>query len=193
MKYFLPALKRKFLDIKKGLFPFQEAEQGWFIRVKGAEELLAAARRIKQAGIADFDCFCPFPVHGLDQAMGLSASTLPAVTLAAGLIGCLTGVAFIFYVMVWDWPQNYGGKPYFAWPAFVPIFFEMSVLFAALATVIAFINRARLGKTGRKIHYAGQDDNTFSIWIGADMSREQIRELLGELIVHSYQVNDSKS
>lgn len=96
--------------------------------------VLAAARKTREAGLTRWDVFTPFPVHGMDEAMGLSRSSIPWVTLFAGLAGTATALIIQFGTMVYSWPNNYGGKPVGGWPAFVPITFEMTVLLAGVST-----------------------------------------------------------
>lgn len=112
------------------------------------EEILKAAEQVKQSKYNEFDCYTPFPVHGLDDAMGLRRSRLPWVTLICGLIGGTAGFTMQYWSHAILWPINYAGKPLFAWPAYVPITFETTVLFAAHLTVAAFwiLNRFPNGK-----------------------------------------------
>jgi hypothetical protein len=83
-------------------------------------------------------------VHGLDEAMGLRPSRLPLVTLLAGLAGLASALLLQFYCAVFDWPLNVGGKPRNSTLAFVPITFELTILFAGLATAGALLLRSRL-------------------------------------------------
>jgi len=101
------------------------------------ETILHAARKAREAGFTRWDVFTPFPVHGMDEAMGLGRSRIPWVTLVAGLCGTATALFIQFGTMVYSWPANYGGKPVGGWPAFVPITFEMTVLLAGVTTALA--------------------------------------------------------
>jgi hypothetical protein len=98
------------------------------------DTILAAAKKAKQAGFTRWDVFTPFPVHGMDEAMGMGRSFVPWVTLGAGLVGMGTALFIQFGTMVYSWPNNFGGKPAGGWPSFVPITFEMTVLFAGITT-----------------------------------------------------------
>ena len=98
-------------------------------------ELMEATKRVREANYQSFDAFSPYPIHGLEKAQGLPRSRLPFVTLGAGLTGFMCAVLLQGWTSVVDWPLNVGGKPFWSWPAFVPIFFELTVLFAGLATV----------------------------------------------------------
>jgi len=97
--------------------------------------LVAAAAKVRDANYQSFDCYTPYPVHGLEHAQGLKRSPLPFITMGAGLTGLMCAFALQGWTSVVDWPLNVGGKPMWSWPAFVPIFFELTVLFAGLATV----------------------------------------------------------
>jgi hypothetical protein len=91
-----------------------------------AAEIFHACEKVRDAGFANWDAHTPFPVHGLDDAMGLKASKLPWVVLVVGLSGTITGTALQYWVHNYAYKLVISGKPYFAWPAYVPIIFEMS-------------------------------------------------------------------
>jgi hypothetical protein len=105
-----------------------------------------AARR---RGLKIVDVFAPYAVHGLDKAMGLERSKLPWVCFLLGLSGAGFKVWFEYWTTATDWPLNVGGKPWNSLPAFVPITFEVMVLFAGISTVLAFFGMSRLWP-GRK-------------------------------------------
>lgn len=106
--------------------------------------LLRAVRQARREMVRVYDVFAPFPVHGLDEAMGIRHTRLPKVTLVAGLTGLAFALSLQFYANVLDWPLNVGGKPDNTTLAFIPISFELTVLFGGLATVAAFFLRAKL-------------------------------------------------
>jgi mono/diheme cytochrome c family protein len=97
--------------------------------------IIHAAREVREAGYTKFDVHSPYPVHGMSDAMGLSDSKLGFVTLAAGMLGAVGIFGFITWVFTYNYPNVIGGKPYFSWPAFVPITFEITVLASVLITV----------------------------------------------------------
>lgn len=105
---------------------------------------LDAVERLSARGFRVHDVHTPYPVHGLDEAMGLRPSRLPLVTLLAGLAGLASALLLQFYCAVFDWPLNVGGKPRNSTLAFVPITFELTILFAGLATAGALLLRSRL-------------------------------------------------
>jgi hypothetical protein len=100
--------------------------------------LLGAVRALRAEGRDVLDVFGPHPVHGLDDALGLRPSRLPWVGLVCGLVGLAGGLALQAWTSATDWPLDVGGKPLLSWPAFVPVAFELTVLFAGLGTVAAF-------------------------------------------------------
>jgi hypothetical protein len=104
------------------------------------EDVLGAVRSAREHGFRIADVYTtPYAVHGLDQALGLRASRLPISCFAFGLLGAGLKLAFQFWAMAVDWPQNVGGKPWNSLPAYVPIAFEVMVLMAGLAVVLAFM------------------------------------------------------
>ncbi len=115
------------------------------------QDVLAATRTARERGLKVADVYTPYAVHGLDEAMGLQPSRLPWVCFALGLFGAAFKVWFEFWTTAVDWPINVGGKPWNSLPAFVPITFEVMVLFAGVSTVIAFflVSRLRPGKKPR--------------------------------------------
>lgn len=100
-----------------------------------ASALMEATKKVRDANYESFDAFTPYPVHGLEKAQGLKRSPLPFVTLGAALTGFMCAILLQGWTSVIDWPLNVGGKPFWSWPAFVPIFFELTILFAGLCTV----------------------------------------------------------
>ncbi len=110
--------------------------------------LMLAVKKVKTAKIHIEEVFCPFPVHGLDKAMGLAPTRIAITSFIYGCIGLVFSVWMMNYIMIEDWPQNIGGKPSFSYienmPAFVPIMFELTVFFAAHLMVITFYLRSRL-------------------------------------------------
>lgn len=105
---------------------------------------LGAARACRELGLEIVDARSPHPVHGLDDIAGFRRTRLPAATLAFGALGFALATWFQVWSSAQDWPIDVGGKPWNSMPAFLPITFEMTVLFAGLATVVALLVRSRL-------------------------------------------------
>lgn len=108
------------------------------------EDLLAAAQRAHAAGYRRMDAYTPFPVEGLSEAIGFHHTWLPLLVLIAGIVGALVGFASQYWVTVIDYPINVGGRPLNSWPAYIPITFEVTILFAALTAVVGMIALNRL-------------------------------------------------
>jgi len=112
-------------------------------------DILGVTREVVRRGYRIGDIFTPYPVHGLAEAMGLRQSRLPWVCFICGLLGALIAIHFQGWLSAVDWPLSVGGKPWNSWPAFIPIAFEITVLFAGLGTVAALLLRYGL-LPGRK-------------------------------------------
>lgn len=112
------------------------------------EVVLDAVKKVKAANHHIEEVFCPFPVHGLDKAMGLAPTRMAITAFMYGITGLSVAIWLTYYTMIGNWPQDIGGKPSFSWaenmPAFVPIMFELTVFFAAHLMVITFYMRSRI-------------------------------------------------
>lgn len=108
------------------------------------DRLLEAVRRLQGDGCTVLDTYTPFPVHGMDEAMGLKPSRLPRACLAFALLGFATALGLQVWTSAVDYPLRVGGKPYAAIPAFLPVLFELTVLFAGLGVVASLFVAARL-------------------------------------------------
>ena len=104
-----------------------------------AETLIDAARRTREAGYVRTDAFAPFPVQGLDQALGLKRNGVALITLIGGVLGGLTGFLMQAYACTYSYRENIGGRPLYSWPAFIPITFELTVLGAGLSAAIGML------------------------------------------------------
>ncbi len=105
------------------------------------EELLAAAAKIRDAGYTKTDALVPFPVHGLDDALGLRKSRMAALVFCGAAAGAVAGFALQYWVSVMAYPHIVSGRPYFSWPNFVPVIFECTILFAGLTAFIGMLAR----------------------------------------------------
>jgi hypothetical protein len=129
------------------------------------EELVAAAHKVREAGYKKFDAITPFPVHGLEEAIGIKRSMIPWVTFIAGCIGAASGMGLQYYTSAIDWAINVGGKPFFSGTAFAPITFELTILFAALASVGAMLGFCRLPKIDPPVIDPDLTSHKFAIFI----------------------------
>ena len=99
-------------------------------------ELYHACEQVRDAGYSQWDALTPFPIHGLDAAMGIRRSKVPRFSLAGGITGFCTGMSLIWWANAYEYPLIVGGKPYFS-PMFAfPISYELTILFTAFATII---------------------------------------------------------
>ena len=110
--------------------------------------LMSAVKAVKAEKHYIEEIYTPFPVHGLDKAMGLAPTRIAIAAFLYGCFGLAVATAMMNFIMIEDWPQNIGGKPSFSYienmPAFVPIMFELTVFFAAHLMVITFYLRSRM-------------------------------------------------
>jgi hypothetical protein len=146
------------------------------------DNLLRAVRQARREMLRVYDVFAPFPVHGLDDAMGIRHTRLPKVTLIAGLTGLTFALCLQFYANVLDWPLNVGGKPDNTTLAFIPISFELTVLFGGLTTVAAFLLRTKLFP-GKKpwLPAAGVTDDVFALVLRKPSAYDSHRRALALL------------
>ena len=110
--------------------------------------LMHAAEQVRDAGYRKWDCITPFPIHGLDQAMGVGRSRVPRVSLVGGIIGFCTGMSMIWFMDKYDYALTVGGKPFFSPLYAFPVSYELTILFTAFATIggMFFLN-------GLPMHY----------------------------------------
>jgi hypothetical protein len=102
-------------------------------------QVVDAAKRAHEAGYRRMDAYSPLPIHGLSEAIGFHQTKLGWIVLGGGLTGCFAGFALQYWASVINYPINIGGKPLNSWPAFIPITFECTVLFAALSAVFGML------------------------------------------------------
>ncbi|HEY4155480.1 MAG TPA: DUF3341 domain-containing protein [Puia sp.] len=116
--------------------------------------LFKAVKKVRLAGYKLHDVFTPMPIHGLDKAMGLRETSIPTAGFVYGITGTTTALCGISYVLAYDWPLNIGGKPHFALPAWIPIMFELTVLFSAVGMVLTFCYLCQMAPFVRKHHFS---------------------------------------
>lgn len=123
-------------------------------------DMMNAVKAANKDHLEILDVFTPFPVHGLDPLLGLEESRLHIGGFIYGMLGTLTAFLGMTWIFTKDWPQIYGGKPHWSVPAFIPITFELTVLFAAIGMVVTFytINGLAPGVTNPYIDPRITDD-----------------------------------
>jgi len=131
------------------------------------EELLfPAVKKVRTAGYKIKDVYTPYPVHGLDQAIGMRETSLHTAGFIYGLLGTITALGCISWIFTKDWPLDIGGKPHFALPAWIPIIFELTVLFSAVGMVLTFCYLSQLAPFVKKHHFhARATDDLFVLVI----------------------------
>lgn len=124
------------------------------------DSVFGALLALRRAGFDIAEVFAPYAVHGLDRAAGLRRSRIGFVTVTAAAIGSISFYFFQDWVSAMNWPLNIGGKPYSSAPAWIPVVFEVGVLAAGLATVLALFVRSGLypGKKPRLVDPRVTDD-----------------------------------
>jgi len=109
------------------------------------EIMMNAVKEANKEHLDIMDVYSPFPVHGLDPLLGLEESRLHIAGFVFGAMGTLTAFLGMTWIFTKDWPIIFGGKPYWSVPAFIPITFELTVLFAAIGMVVTFYTICGLG------------------------------------------------
>ena len=145
--------------------------------------LLKAVKEVREAKHHIEEVFTPFPVHGLEKAMGIANTRIAITAFIYGLTGLGFAVWMMNYMMIVDWPQNIGGKPSFSYaenmPAFVPIMFELTVFFAAHLMVITFYLRSKIGPFVKAQNPDPRTtDNMFLMEVVVDGDENKLSEFL---------------
>lgn len=148
------------------------------------QEILEAAEKTKNRSFKNFDTFTPFPIHGMEDALGMKRSSLPYVSFAAGMFGLANAIGLQVWTHAFSWPINIGGKPIFAIPAYVPIFFELTVLVAGVTTAAAmFTHYCRLPCYSKPIFHPDITNDRFALAIEVDAGEqvESVSRFLTEI------------
>lgn len=103
------------------------------------EELMAAAKKAREAGYKHVTAYTPFPIEGLAEEIGFKWTAVPLITLIGGIGGGLTGFAMQYWMMAISYPLNIGGRPLNSWPAFIPVTFELTILGASIFAVFGML------------------------------------------------------
>lgn len=135
-------------------------------------KLMEAAQSAREARFGSIDTFTPYPIHGMEAAQGLRRSFLPWVTFGAGLTGVVCGYLLQYWTSAVDWPLNVGGKPLNSGPAFIPVTFEATVLFAGLFTVGAMFLVNGLPNIKRRAFDPRLTRDRFALLIEAPSERQ---------------------
>lgn len=145
---------------------------GWMAEFATADELLAAARRVREAGYEHAEAYSPFEVEGLADALGFERNNVSLYTFIGALAGAIGGYFMQWYSAVLDYPVNIAGRPFNSWPMFMPVTFELAVLCGAFAAVIAALGGSGLPRLRHPVFNAADFDlatrNRFFLCLRSD-------------------------
>ncbi|MFD2100804.1 DUF3341 domain-containing protein [Flagellimonas iocasae] len=160
--------------------------------------LMHAVKKVRAEHHHIEEVYTPFPVHGLDKAMGLADTRIAITSFMYGCLGLTVAIVMMNYIMIEDWPQDIGGKPSFSYlenmPAFVPIMFELTVFFAAHLMVITFYLRSKMWpfKQAENPDVRTTDDH-FLMEIGVHDNEKELTDLLWETGAVEINVTEKES
>lgn len=150
----------------------QKKVLGMLAEFANPAELVKAAQAVHDHGYQKFDCHSPFPIHGMDEAMGLKQSPLGYIVFFMGLLGLLGGIALTWFVAVADYPLVISGKPFFSFQAFIPVYFELTVLLSAFGAVFGMFHLNRMPQFFHNLFYSDRfekvTDDGFFVSLEAD-------------------------
>jgi mono/diheme cytochrome c family protein len=165
-----------------------KAFHGWLAEFDSPKQLLAAARRVRDAGYTHTDAFTPFPVHGIDEALGIRPTHLPWIVLACGLTGCFTGLVLSWWTNAVDYPYIISGKPFWSLPANIPVMFELTILFSAFGALFGMLGLNRLPKLSNPVFtnpkFDRATDDKFFLYVDRKdprFDRHGVQRLLADL------------
>lgn len=157
---------------------------GVLAEFRNPKELVDAASSVKKSGYRDFDTYAPFPIHGMEKAMGLKKSPLGWIVLGGALTGMIGALALMIWVMGYEYPMNISGKPYINFPIYVPITFELTVLLAAFAATFGMLALNKLPRLHNPLfnveRFSKASDDGFFVHIEASddlFSEEKVKKL----------------
>ncbi|MCE3017285.1 MAG: DUF3341 domain-containing protein [Pirellula sp.] len=159
---------------------------GWMAEYSNEHKLLEAARKVRDSGYTDTDAFTPFPVHGIDEALGIKPTKLPFIVLCCGLTGLSLALLMQWWMNGVDYMYIISGKPMGITPASIPVAFEMTILFSAFSTFLGMIALNQLPKFSNPVftnpRFDRATDDKFFLYVSAKdkyYNRDSVRELLG--------------
>ncbi len=143
--------------------------------------LFPAVKKVRNAGYKLHDIYTPYPVHGLDKAMGLRETSLHTMGFIYGTLGTLIALGGMGWIFAIDWPLNIGGKPHFPLPAYIPITFELTVLLSAVGMTMTYCWLNQMMPGVKKHHFsprATDDAFVMVIELTAQSNEEEIKSFL---------------
>ncbi|MBT6902684.1 MAG: DUF3341 domain-containing protein [Gemmatimonadetes bacterium] len=103
------------------------------------DDLLEATKKARSVGYRRMDTYSPLPVHGMGEVLDFRCDKLPIMVFIAGVLGAMAGYGLCYYVSVIDYPLNVGGRPFHSGPSFIPVTFELTILFSALCAAFGML------------------------------------------------------
>jgi len=141
--------------------------------------LFPAVKKARTAGYKIQDVYTPFAVHGLDHALGMRETSLHTAGFIYGITGTTTALSCITWIFTKDWPLDIGGKPHFALPAWIPIIFELTVLFAAVGMVLTFCYLCQLAPFVKKHHFHPRATDDLFVMVIECNDKTNVDDLVG--------------
>ncbi|MDZ7715847.1 MAG: DUF3341 domain-containing protein [Balneolaceae bacterium] len=173
---------------------------GILAEFRNPKELIDVAEKVEKSGYNKYDTYAPFPIHGMEKAMGLKNSPLGWIVLGGALVGLIGAVTLMVWVMAYEYPMNISGKPFINIPVYVPIAFELTVLLAAFAATFGMFALNKLPKLHNPLfnvdRFKKASDDGFFICIEAEdelFSEEKVSSLFTDAgATHIETVYDSE-
>ena len=169
------------------------ASQNYIVGLFNDEDvLLEAVHKVRKSGVKIEEVYSPFPVHGLDEALGYKRSRLPIAAFLFGLTGTILALTMQLYMLAFDWPMIVGGKDFAAIPDFIPVTFELTVLLSAFGMVACFLIVSNLKPYGKPRIFdlrSTDDMHVMALNLGANPTPvDQLRQILRDC--GAVEVND---
>lgn len=189
-------------NVKSNKEPRPPKACGWMAEFENEHDLLHAAERVRDAGYTKTDAFTPFPVHGIDHALGIKPTILPFIVLCAGLTGLCTALLMQWWMNGVDYKYIISGKPFGITPASIPVSFELTILFSAFTSVLGMLALNGLPRFSNPVFTSAKFDRAtndrFFLYVDATdkyYNRESVKELLSSVHANSLDevIEDSTS
>lgn len=163
-----------------------EADKHFLVGIYDDEDvLLDAIQKIRSSGVKIQEVYSPFPVHGIDEALGYKRSRLPIAAFMFGLTGTILALVMQIWMLGYDWPMIIGGKNFASIPPFIPVTFELTVLLSALGMVGTFmiVSDMKPYKWPRQYDIRSTDDKhvmAIDLAVNASKSKDELKRILKE-------------
>ena len=179
-------------NVKSNKEPRPPKACGWMAEFENEHDLLHAAEKVRDAGYTKTDAFTPFPVHGIDHALGIKTKILPFIVLCAGLTGLCTALLMQWWMNGVDYKYIISGKPFGITPASIPVSFELTILFSAFTSVLGMLALNGLPRFSNPVFTNAKFDRAtndrFFLYVDATdkyYNRESVKELLSSVHANS--------